>query len=188
MEPDRVYFKGNPWPEGHPLDAFGWKAKVVDGDVWFDFHIETVDYNAERDIEEDWDVEHDSDWASPEVWKNYRRCILSSWEWHEGGFKVCSAEDYSPEFLDGLEIAVDAKPAGHEDDKDFAFLIYVFEHGPVGNNRFTFKRIPGTDLFDITWTGQLAKHRAGKFKFGNELSMLLIECEFPEADPEDEDE
>lgn len=47
---DRIFFAGNPWPEGHPIRTFQWSARLCDGMVWFDFHLETIDYDAERDI------------------------------------------------------------------------------------------------------------------------------------------
>jgi len=43
---NRIYFKNNPWPEGHAVKNFAWTAEVRDGMVWFHFHLETDDYYA----------------------------------------------------------------------------------------------------------------------------------------------
>ena len=55
---NRIYFKGNPWPEGHPVKEFKWSASIRDGYVWFDMHLESQDYYSERDIEDDEDTEY----------------------------------------------------------------------------------------------------------------------------------
>ena len=83
MKHDRIYFKGNPWPEGHPVKEFVWSAKEKNGEVWFDMHLESANYYAERDIENNEDVDYPSDWAAPIVWSNYHSCILSSSYWHD---------------------------------------------------------------------------------------------------------
>ena len=102
MEPNRIYFKDNPWPEGHPIKRFAWSAKEIDGDIWFDMHLESADYYAERDIEDDEDEGYPSDWTAPAVWSNYHSCILSSNYWHHGGFRVCSKAECTPEFWTAL--------------------------------------------------------------------------------------
>lgn len=127
MKPDRIYFKDNPWPEGHPIKEFTWSAKEVDGDVWFDLHLKSADYYAERDIEDDENAEYASDWAAPIVWGNYHSCTLSSTYWGNDGFRVCAKADYTPELLDGLELTVDPDPEALEDFEDLAFHIYCWD-------------------------------------------------------------
>jgi hypothetical protein len=52
MERNRIYFKDNPWPEGHPIKEFVWSARIEGSDVWFDMHLETENYYSERDNQE----------------------------------------------------------------------------------------------------------------------------------------
>jgi hypothetical protein len=95
MEADRIYFKDNPWPEGHRIKVCVWSAKEVDGDVWFDMHLESFDYYSEREIEDDEDVDYPSDWAAPIVWDNYHSST-SSLLWSQLlGFPRFQAEMYN---------------------------------------------------------------------------------------------
>lgn len=179
MKPDRIYFKDNPWPEGHPIKAFVWSAREVDGDVWFDFHLESANYYAERDIEDDEEVDYPSDWAAPIVWGNYHACTLSSNNWHEGGFRVCARADYTPALLDGLELIVDPDPDAIEDFDDLAFHIYLLGHDAVARHRIRFERIGDSLQFRIVWSGMIAQAYVGDYEFKHEFSAVISSAEFP---------
>ncbi len=179
MKPDRIYFKDNPWPEGHPVKTFIWSAKEVDGDVWFDMHLESADYYAEREIEYDQEVNYPSDWAAPIVWGNYHCCILSSSDWHDGGFRVCSKSDYTPEFLDGLEVYVDSHPEAIQEWDDFAFHIHLLGHDAVANHRISFERVGASTRFKIIWSGLIARAYIGDYDFKHEFSVVISSAEFP---------
>ncbi len=179
MQPDRIYFKDNPWPEGHPIKAFAWSAREVEGDVWFDFHLESADYHAERRIQDDEEVDYPSDWAAPIVWGNYHACTLSSDYWHEGGFRVCASADYTPELLDGLELIVDPDPDAIEDFDDLAFHIYLLGHDAVGQHRIRFERIGDSLRFRIVWSGLIAQAYVGDYEFKHEFSAVISSAEFP---------
>jgi hypothetical protein len=179
MEPDRIYFKDNPWPEGHPIKTFLWSAKEVDGDVWFDLHLESADYYSERDIEDGEDFDYPSDWAAPTVWGNYHSCTLSSNYWHDGGFKVCAVTDYTPEFLDGFELVVDPNPETIENWDDLAFHIYLLGHDAVGKHRIRFERVGNSMQFKVTWLGAIAQAYVGDYEFKHEFSALVAASDFP---------
>jgi hypothetical protein len=151
MEADRIYLAGNPWPEGHPVKEFLWSAREVDGDVWFDMHLKSDDYYAERDIENDEEVDYPSDWNAPIVWCNYHSCTLSSNYWHDGGFRVCSKADYSPDFIDGLEVQVDPNPEAIKEWDDLAFHICLLGHDAVAKHRIRFERIGAATRFNIIY-------------------------------------
>ena len=53
-------------------NLFAWSVRIKDGEVWFDVHLESADYYSERDIEDDENVEYESDWKAPIVWGNYQ--------------------------------------------------------------------------------------------------------------------
>ncbi|WP_061333216.1 hypothetical protein [Marinobacter excellens] len=179
MEPDRIYSKDNPWPEGHPIKKFAWSAKEIDGDVWFDMHLESADYYAERDIEDDEDDDYPSDWAAPIVWGNYHSCTLSSNYWHHGGFRVCSKAEYTPEFLDGLELLVDPSHETVDNYDDLAFHIYLLGHDAVAKHRIRFERIGDTLQFKIVWSGLIALAYVGDYEFKHEFSALVSNAEYP---------
>lgn len=161
---DRIWFEGNPWPEGHGLEEFAWTARVVDGVVWFDLHLVTVDYDAERMIEDD-PVPY-SNWKAAVAWNNFHACTISSTEWHDGGFPVCALGDYSVESLDGYVARVDALPLGEDWDRDdLAFHTYLLGHDAVAGHVIRFVRREGGDRFDIEWEGKIALTYSGEDEF-----------------------
>jgi hypothetical protein len=179
MEPNRIYFKDNPWPEGHPIKKFVWSARVEAGDVWFDFHLESVNYYAEREIEDDEDMEYASDWAAPIVWGNFHSCTLSTNNWHEGGFKVCRLEQYSPDFFNGLELEVDKDQQSADDCNYLAFHIYLLGHDSAAKHKIKFERIGDTDLFNIAWSGKIALAYVGDYEYKHDFSTFISGVKFP---------
>lgn len=163
----RIHFPGNPWPEGHALREFEWAARTVAGDLRFNLHLISQDYDAEREIEDD---EDDNSWASPGVWGNYHKCILSSTHWGEhedSGFRVCGIGEFSPEWLDGRTFEVDrfdADPAIDEiDDLDERpFQVYLLGHDSVVDHRIRFSRVDD-DRFDIHWSDRIALSYSGSY-------------------------
>jgi hypothetical protein len=174
----RIYFKNNPWPEGHLLKNFVWEAEVKNGDVWFNFHLETTDYYSERDIDDEDEIEYESDWKAPIVWGNYHSCTLSSNEWHNGGFKICSLKDYSQDFLDGLEIEVDSNPEQIEDWENLAFHIYLLGHDAVAKHKIKFIRT-GKSTFDISWCGKIAQAYVGDYEFKHDFHTTIKSVKEP---------
>jgi hypothetical protein len=157
----RIFFEGNPWPEGHAIEAFEWTATLVGGRVHFAFHLESARYYAERSIEN----EADSDWLSSAVWGNYHRCTLSATKWHKGSFEACKLEDYAAEKIDGLALRVDTVKGDVAEDRDgYAFHIYLLGHDAAANHEIKFSRVKGGDRFDIDWRGSIALAYAGRLK------------------------
>ena len=180
MQTDRIYFQANPWPEGHPITEFAWTAKAVEGDVWFDLHLKSADYYAERDIDdEDDETQELSDWESPTVWNNYHACTLSSTFWGNKGFRICRIEQYKPEFLDGLEMLVDTHPEAIEDWDELAFHIYLLGHDAAAKHRIRFERIQGSQQFKIVWTGSIAAAYVGQYEFKHAFSASISSAQFP---------
>ncbi len=182
MKQDRIFFPGNPWPEGHVIDDFSWSAERRGADIWFHFHLDSVEYYAEREIE---DPEGDEDldsWRAPGVWGNYHRCILSSEEWHNGGFKACPASEFSAERIDGLVIRVDPAPqdmrASYESR---AFHIYLLGHDSVADHTISFKRVEGSNTFDILWEGKVALTYQGDYELEHSFRAEIHNVELPEV-------
>jgi hypothetical protein len=175
MNRNRMTFIGNPWPEGHPIRTFDWTAELRGNVVWFHFHLETEDYDAEREAD---DLDEDAgSWESPSVWHNYNSCKLSSTYWHDGGFPVCSVEQFSAEYLDGLEVRVDEPPIG--DLEDLAFHVYLLGHDSVADHTIRFDRVPGTNRFDIRWHGKAALTYAGDDEFKYSFRAEISDVELP---------
>jgi hypothetical protein len=174
----RIFFEGNPWPEGHAIDVFEWTATAVNGRVRFAFHLKSVDYYAERIVEND----ESGDWLAPSVWGNYHRCTLSSTEWHEGSFDVCALENYTADKLDGSKVLVDTVRGDVDEDRDdYAFHIYLLGHDAVANHQIKFSRVAGGDKFDIDWRGNIALAYAGRFTPGYSFRAQLWGAAMPKV-------
>ncbi len=175
---NRIYFAGNPWPEGHAINTFDWTAKRVDGDLWFEFHLQSAQYDHERKIVDDEDTDYNSEWEAPSVWTNYGRSTMSATQWHAGGFKVCPIEDFSMETLDGMTFEIDAGSDPGEEYPERAFHIYLLGHDAVVDHRIHFKRIGDSTRFDILWSGKIALIYVGddtpKYRF--EARLHAVEC------------
>lgn len=178
-EENRIWFPGNPWPEGHPLKEFAWTAEVRKGVVWFFLHLKTADYYSERDIEDE-DKDFDSSWEAPIVWGNYHSCTISSTDWHDGGFPVCPLSEYSIESLDGYEAIVDPLPINPDGDwDDLAFHTYLLGHDSVAGHKIRFSRRIGTNEFDIHWEGKIALVYAGDYEYRYDFKALIYGVEAP---------
>jgi hypothetical protein len=171
----------NPWEDGHLIERFLWRARVSEGNVWFDMELRTAKYYEGSCIDED-ELDDKSDWESPLVWGNYHACTISSFQWHKGGFKVCKLSEYSPNYLDGLELSVDENPKDLFDEDAMSFLAYILGHDSVANHKIKFERIKGTEQFNISWTGKIALTYAGDDELKYEFSAILNGMGFPFID------
>ncbi|MBK1832378.1 hypothetical protein JIN77_16690 [Verrucomicrobiaceae bacterium R5-34] len=182
VEDDRIWFKGNPWPEGHPIKKFKWSSEVRDGVVWFHMHLESEDYYSERDLYDPEPTEHDSDWEAPIVWGNYHSCTISSSKWHNGGFPVCSVEEYSLDYLDGHVAIVDPLPISSDADLDeLAFHTYLLGHDSVAGHSIRFVRRSGSDRFDIIWDGKIALVYAGDYDYRYNFNARISDVVAPDV-------
>lgn len=174
---NRITFHGNPWPEGHPIKEFKWLASGRDGQVWFDFHLQTDDYESERPIDDD-GTEYPSDWEAPIVWSNFHACTLSSNNWHDGGFAVGQLGTVSLESLNSMEVSV-GSPAP-DDIEDNAFHVYLLGHDATAHHRIKFSRIPGTDRFNIHWSGKLALAYVGDYEYRYGFEAEIFDVQAPQ--------
>lgn len=160
---NRIWFPGNPWPEGHPIEEFDWSVEDRDGVIWMLIHLKSANYYSERHID-DHDAECGSAWKASIAWSNYHCCTMSCTYWHHGGFPVCPVEQYSLEFLDGYVASVNPLPESAEMEfDDLAFHIYLLGHDAVAGHRIHFRRRGNSDRFDLDWTGKIANAYAGDY-------------------------
>lgn len=194
---DRIWFVGNPWPNGHKIEEFEWEARLEEGDagqpkeVWFCMSLLTEDYYAEdsEDENDDEDVIHPndrkkkkkkgSDWTSKRVWSNYHSCSLSCDDGGHG-FRLCTQEQYNPDFLDGREIEVDMqRDLMAPTDDEPAFSICLLGHDSVGFHRFRFERLTDSDKFKILWSGKIALSYGGQTDFKYDFKAVIGSAKFP---------
>jgi hypothetical protein len=171
----RIYFPGNPWPEGHAIQEFVWKAEVSEGEVRFRFQLDTANYYAEREFEDDENVDYPSDWAAPIVWGNYHRAHFRT----NKPFGVCPAAEYSLERLDDLRLHVDPLPCDVGDYEGQVFHVYLLGHDTVVDHHIEFHRVPGTDSFDISWRGKIALTYVGNYEPEHEFHATIRSISAP---------
>lgn len=167
---DRIWFLGNPWPKGHKITEFKWGASLREGEtgkpkeVWCWMQLMTEDYNAEGPgVDEGSSDFGDArikklGWTSPGVWRNYNSCGFTANE----SFRLCTQEQFNPDFLDGHENEVDMDRKPEERDREPAFDVYLLGHDDVGFHRMRFERVADSNKFKIFWSGKIALTYCGQ--------------------------
>lgn len=178
---NRIFFSGNPYPDGHEISKFIWSGRVDENQfIWFDFHLETVDYYAEDETEEEDFDEEESDWKAKIVWENYHSCKISSTFWSEEdkgirvsddlgklNFKTCIQ---NPLMVDNFPLAEDCAY------EDLAFDIYLLGHDSCANHRLMIdKDVSG---FRIEWTGKIALTYSGDANFIYDFNATINHVKF----------
>ncbi|RZJ49026.1 MAG: hypothetical protein EOO44_19045 [Flavobacterium sp.] len=183
-QPDRIYFLGNPYPNGHALKEFEWSGRIEeDESMWFDFHLKTDNYYAEDETEdEDEDEDSKSNWDSKIAWSNYHKCILSSTYWGDYGIKINKTAGKAV-FNDFIKDDLLADTFSEDDDEEgfdcdeLAFGIYLLGHDTCANHRI--KVTPTTqNKFDIDWSGKIALTYSGGDEFSHDFKLHLQNAEF----------
>jgi hypothetical protein len=185
----RIKFAGNPWPDGHAIKTAEWTAVVDPRGLWFHFHVESADYSAENDSDDN--TEPESDWKARGVWNNYHACFLSSTKWgHQG---VLAAKPGKPLDLDKLEGKVFRADTEHENlagvnRDDLAFGIYLLGHDSVAHHRIRFvkRRAPWT--YDVQWKAKIALTYVGHTDFAHTLEATLPALKLERIELDDVDD
>lgn len=166
---NRIYFPGNPWPEGHAIEHLSWTGRIEADGLYFDLDLRSADYHAERRLEDD-ESEPDS-WKSPLVWGNYHRCSLSSTKWgSDRGVFVANAKkplDWST--LSEHAFEVDKRTAV-DDDERHAFHIYLLGHDTVLRHRIHFSE-PHDGKHRLRWKARVALTYAGYYDLKHRLEV-----------------
>lgn len=186
----RIWFLENPWPKGHKITEFRWCATLKEGDtgqpkeVWLNLSLETEEYNAaDPEIDEASAYDNIDDdvpvWICRQDWMCYRSCGVN----RDGGrgFRLCTQEQYNPDFLDGLEVEVDMQRDldDPEDQEIAAFTIFVLGHDAVGCNRFRFERMADSNKFKILWSGKIALTYRGESDFSQDFRAVIGNLRLP---------
>jgi hypothetical protein len=155
----RIWFHDNPWPNGHAISEFAWSGRLdEEGRLWFDLHLETVDYASEGPAAADLD----DNWHSTVVWCNYHNCTLSSTNWADEGSTGFSAgspgEPLTWARLTERTLTADVTSDGEAYDFDMhhSFLIYLMGHDGVADHRLSIRPAASIGSYDLEWTGKIA--------------------------------
>ncbi|MFE3456425.1 hypothetical protein ACFXKD_02695 [Nocardiopsis aegyptia] len=176
---DRIWFPGNPWPDGHRIRTFVWGGLLdPEGAVRFAFELTSADYAADEPPEPgtDDDDRPGSDFTSPPVWRNYHRCDISP----SRGF-VVGTPDAPLDFgaLDGRTFRVDRlEDVADLEDDDVAFHLYLLGHDSVADHRVRFTAGASPFVFALEWDGRIALTYAGEEEFEHRFRARVGRARF----------
>lgn len=173
---DRIKFFGNPWVNGHSIEEFLWSARLEPSGIWFDLHLQTVEYDAEDTDPEEVD-ESQSDWQAKIVWNNYHRCTLSSIYWDGTGFKAADAvQPLDFKALSQQEFLVDPLPVDFDQPRPFD--IYLLGHDSAAEHRIRFIQRSTPNSFSVDWRGRIALSYSGSYEFRYEFEAHVESTNF----------
>lgn len=166
----RIWFPGNPWPDGHRVEEFAWTGRLDEaGRLWFDMTLRTAFYDEAGVTDDEEEPDDRSDWEAPIVWNNYHRCTMSSTFWEDAtGLLAATPEHLFP--LVGPEPRqLTADPLPFEDvDADPAFHVYLLGHDSVADHAITFTG-DSAGGNHVDWRGRIALTYAGDETFRYEF-------------------
>lgn len=174
---NKITFKDNPWKDGHRILNFIWSGHINEDGLWFDFHLESADYDEENNELDSQDDEEVSDWKAKIVWNNYHSCTLSSTYWGEAsGFQVGKVlNQFDIRKLGSKVYNVD--PLSKYDFDNPSFNIYLLGHDSVAEHRVHFSE-KELNQFDIKWEGKIALTYAGQNEFLHSFEANLLNVSF----------
>ncbi|NOU70290.1 hypothetical protein GC098_02360 [Paenibacillus sp. LMG 31458] len=174
---NKITFKDNPWKAGHRILNFIWSGHINEDGLWFDFHLESADYDEENNELDSQDDEEVSDWQAKIVWNNYHNCTLSSTYWGEAsGFQVGKELNQFDIRKLGSKV-YDVDPLSKYDFDNPSFNIYLLGHDSVAEHRIHFSENE-LNKFDIKWEGKIALTYAGQNEFLHSFEANLLNVSF----------
>ncbi|GAA5079199.1 hypothetical protein GCM10023319_18590 [Nocardia iowensis] len=181
----RIVFPGNPWPTGHAIEEFAWTGRIDEnGNLWFDLHLRSAEYVAEASTK---GAAGTDDWSSPDVWRNYGACTLSSTYWGEddgtGFLAATPGNPFQLKTLTPQRLTADPLPLLDIDQLEYlAFNIYLLGHDSVADQEVFFTRRPD-GRHDIDWHGRIALTCVGDIEFSHrfqaEITATLDYLRYP---------
>ena len=180
-QPNRIYFKGNPYPEGHRIKKFIWSGRLDEEEqLWFDLHLETEDYYVEDEDDDDFeDEDENSDWEAKIVWENYSSCTISSTKWQSRGILIDTTKGkFDFNSLSKKVFEVDILPLKKNlDFDDLSFQIYLLGHDSCAGHKIKFSRA-SNEKIDIEWSGKIALTYSGEEKFKHDFTAFIQDVSF----------
>lgn len=163
MKTERIFFAKNPWPKGHAVAKSRWSGRLDEGELWFDLHLESAEYDADDRRQDDGDEELDDAWKAKIVWNNYHHCTISSTKWDGEGFRVATRKrplTFNALAKTPFRVDVGRKGEALQGDDPRAFDIYLLGHDSVANHTIRFSKRKGS-TYTLAWDGRLALTYAG---------------------------
>ncbi len=168
----RIFFPGNPWPNGHRVASFRWGAILHPRrGLALEFELTSADYYDDdgthivpRDREDEELAK--SDWQSKIAWNNFHACTIGpSMSSLTPGIAV--SDGRAPFDFDRPAYAFTADPLPVDMATFFetnAFGIYLLGHDAVADHRIAMKR-SADGSYAVDWTGRIALAYVGEHDF-----------------------
>lgn len=186
-----IYFKGNPWAEGHRILQFEWSGHLSEKGLHFDFEVLTAPYDEadQNSLEDeelyDYDEEDEDedidDWDSKAVWRNYNSFHLTSEDEEQQGLLIGSKErPFNEKTLTTTEWQVDfltEEQMEYLDPEELSFSIYLLGHDSAAFHTIVFSQNQDC-TYAIQWDGKIALTYAGQEEFQYEFHMKIDSATF----------
>lgn len=172
----RIYFIGNPWPEGHPIKDFSWSLIKNEQGYSLHFDIVTAEYSAERSFPEE--AMKASNWESPMAWNNYFCGSI------HGGFHLCNSNTDPIKTLTKGPHLVDMLQDNVSDIDDLVFEPYILGHDAMAFHEILIEQNSAGN-FDINWKGKIALIYSGEKEFNHEFKAVIPNVPAPTIEGQD---
>lgn len=178
----RIWFPGNPWPEGHKITSCTWSGHIQPGrGLSLFFEIKTEEYYAAdgTHIVED-ESEGVSEWASKVGWNNYGSCWIgpSQTSFNPG---ILVSDGTKPFDLTRDEYVFTADPLPVDWETFLArqaFGIYLLGHDAVADHRIHLRKNSADGSYALDWSGKIARAYVGKESFDHRFQARVAGVRF----------
>lgn len=169
-EPGRIYFPGNPWPEGHAIKSLRWGASIhPEKGLLLHFELESEDYYAAdgTHLSDNEDLEGKSDWQCKTAWNNFHACRISESQTHSAG-GILVSDGQTPFVFGEAQYQLQADPLPVDWERFFesnAFGIYLLGHDAVADHQIHLQRTSEDGVYRLDWSGRIALAYVGESDF-----------------------
>jgi hypothetical protein len=167
----RIFFHGNPWPQGHRIENVIWGASIhpeyglrleltLNSALYYEGEEADFPFTAAK-------FDADEDWKAKAAWANYHECTLSPSTTAFGGGIVLS-DGTSPFDFDRPHQTYTADPLPVDMEKfrsSNAFDLYLLGHDAVADHAISLVRSSANGTYDLNWSGKIALTYTGDEEF-----------------------
>lgn len=176
----RIWFEGNPWPQGHALLDFQLGAFLHEGGVTLSLLLKSTEYrDAGGAVEPPEEQAATGDWESRGVWNNYHRCSIESG----------AIADQPPLAIDpatklpvpGQRLRFDTladEPPNGFDPQDNLLQCYILGHDAVRDHDLKIGAGSAHGLYRIDWSGRVALAYAGDYFYRYRFRVEVEDAPF----------
>ncbi|MFD7659569.1 hypothetical protein ACFV4N_36820 [Actinosynnema sp. NPDC059797] len=164
----RIWFPGNPWPDGHRIAMFAWNGRLDhDGRLWFNLELTTAPYLETPPSEAVAGTDH---WSSAETWEEYERCWLTSYGF---GDLLAGTPERPFRLTRPHRLTADPLPLSRP-GADLTWFTHVLGHDASADHELVFTPEATGTGHRIDWTAKVAlTYLLGEEDFRHGFRVLL---------------